>query len=72
MELWIRTARSELTEVIKRVDILFMSEEEIRHYTDRPSIVAGVRQLLDMGLQYVVVKQGSYGALLFGADGHLF
>ena len=72
MELWIRTARSELTEVIKRVDILFMSEEEIRHYTDRPSIVAGVRQLLDMGLQYVVVKQGSYGALLFGADGTYF
>ena len=72
MELWIMTTRPQLTEVIKRVDILFMSEEEIRQYTERPSIVAGVRQLLDMGLQYVVVKQGSYGALLFGADGTYF
>src|SRR5437764_4583174 len=72
MELWIMTAHSQLTEVMKRVDILLMSEEEIRQYTDRPSIVAGVRQLLDMGLQYVVVKQGSYGALLFGADGTFF
>ena len=72
MELWIMTARPQLTEVIKRVDVLLMSEEEIRQYTNRPSIVAGVRQLLDMGLQYVVVKQGSYGALLFGADGTFF
>ena len=72
MELWIMTARAQLTEVIKRVDILLMSEEEIRQYTNRASIVAGVRHLLDMGLQYVVVKQGSYGALLFGADGTFF
>ncbi|HLH61678.1 MAG TPA: PfkB family carbohydrate kinase [Ktedonobacteraceae bacterium] len=72
MELWIMTARPQLTEVIKRVDILLMSEEEIRQYTECPSIVAGVRQLLSMGLKYVVVKQGSYGALLFGADGTFF
>ena len=72
MELWIMTTRPLLTEVIKRVDVLLMSEEEIRQYTNRPSIVAGVHQLLDMGLQYVVVKQGSYGALLFGADGNFF
>ncbi len=72
MELWIMTARSPLTEVIKRVDVLLMSEEEVRQYTNRSSIVSGVRQLLDMGLKYVVVKQGSYGALLFGADGTFF
>ncbi|HLX40141.1 MAG TPA: PfkB family carbohydrate kinase [Ktedonobacteraceae bacterium] len=72
MELWIMTAREQLTEVIRRVDILLMSEEEIRQYTNQASIVRGVRQLLDMGLQYVIVKQGSYGALLFGADGTYF
>lgn len=72
MELWIMTACERLTEVIKRVDILLMSEEEVRQYTNQPSIVAGVRQLLNMGLQFVIVKQGSYGALLFGADGTYF
>lgn len=72
MELWIMTARAKLTEVIKRVDILLMSEEEVRQYTNQASIVTGVRQLLAMGLQYVIVKQGSYGALLFGADGSYF
>jgi sugar/nucleoside kinase (ribokinase family) len=49
-----------------------MSEEEVRQYTHQSSIMAGVRQLLNMGLQYVVIKQGSYGALLFGADGTYF
>src|SRR5438067_3395392 len=72
MELWIMTERPQLTEVIKRVDMLLMSEEEVRQYTGQSSLVAGVRQLLDMGLKYVTVKQGSYGALLFGADGVYF
>src|SRR5438552_2539864 len=72
MELWIMTTRPQLTEVIKRVDMLLMSEEEVRQYTNRSSLLAGVRQLLAMGLQYVIVKQGSYGALLFGADGTYF
>jgi len=72
MELWIMTKRPQLTEVIKRVDMLLMSEEEVRQYTNQPSIVAGVRQLLKMGLKFVAVKQGSYGALLFGADGTYF
>jgi sugar/nucleoside kinase (ribokinase family) len=44
----------------------------VRQYTNQPSIASGVRQLLEMGLKYVVVKQGSYGALLFGADGTYF
>lgn len=72
MELWIMTACAQLTEVIKRVDILLMSEEEVRQYTNRASLVAGVRHLLDLGLKHVVVKQGSYGALLFSADGTFF
>src|SRR5437763_4671001 len=72
MELWIMTERRQLTEVIKQVDILLMSEEEVRQYTKQATVVVGVRQLLDMGLQFVIVKQGSYGALLFGADGTYF
>ncbi|MBE3559036.1 MAG: sugar kinase [Ktedonobacteraceae bacterium] len=72
MNYWIETARQQLTEVIKRVDVLLMSEEEVRQYTEQASIIAGVRWLFDLGLKYVVVKLGSYGALLFGADGTYF
>lgn len=72
MELWIMTEREQLTEVIKRVDVLLMSEEEVRQYTGHASILKGVRDLFALGLKYVIVKQGSYGALLFGADGTYF
>jgi len=72
MELWIKTTRPQLTEVIKRVDVLLMSEEEVRQYTNQPSILGGVRHLLSLGPEFVVVKLGSYGALLFGADGTYF
>src|SRR6266699_4200564 len=40
MELWIMTERPRLTEVIERVDMLLMSEEEVRQYTHQSSIVA--------------------------------
>jgi sugar/nucleoside kinase (ribokinase family) len=72
MELWIKTTRTELTEVIQRVDVLLMSEEEVRQYTGYSSIRKGVRDLFELGLKYVIVKQGSYGALLFGRDGTYF
>lgn len=72
MELWIMTAREQLTEVMKRVDVLLMSEEEVRQYTGQASIFKGVRDLFALGLKYVIVKQGSYGALLFGSDGTYF
>lgn len=72
MELWIMTAREQLTEVMRRVDILLMSEEEVRQFTGKASILKGVRDLFALGLKYVIVKQGSYGALLFGTDGTYF
>jgi sugar/nucleoside kinase (ribokinase family) len=72
MELWIETTRPQLIEVMKRVDVLLMSEEEVRQFTGQPSILAGVHQFFEMGMQYVVVKLGSYGALLFGRDGTYF
>ncbi|GAC1674666.1 MAG: PfkB family carbohydrate kinase [Ktedonobacteraceae bacterium] len=72
MELWINIERPALTEVMKRVDVLLMSEEEVRHYTGQASILKGVRHFFSMGLKYVVIKLGSYGALLFGADGTYF
>jgi len=72
MELWINIERAALTEVMKRVDVLLMSEEEARQYTNQASIVKAVRHFFDLGLKYVVIKLGSYGALLFGADGTYF
>src|SRR6185312_11249572 len=69
MNLWIETERDALTEVIRQVDVMLIAEEEARQYADTPSLRAAVRHIMSLGPRQVVIKQGSYGALLFSADG---
>jgi sugar/nucleoside kinase (ribokinase family) len=72
MNLWIDIARDALTEVMRRVDVVIIAEEEARQYTGVPSLREAVRRILALGPSRLVVKQGSYGALLFDADGGYF
>lgn len=72
MNLWIETERDTLTEVLRRVDIVLIAEEEARQYADTPSLRAAARHILSLGPQQLVIKQGSYGALLLSADGSYF
>lgn len=72
MNLWIETARDALTAVMREVDIVLMAEEEVRQYAGTPSLRAGARHILSLGPSLLIVKQGSYGALLLGADGSYF
>lgn len=69
MNLWIATERDALTEVIRQVDVVLIAEEEARQYAATPSLRAAARYILSLGPQRLVIKQGSYGALLFTADG---
>lgn len=72
MNLWISTTRHELDEVISKVDLVIMNEEEARQYAGVPGLVTAARKILWAGPRMVVIKQGSYGALLFSNDGSFF
>jgi sugar/nucleoside kinase (ribokinase family) len=72
MNLWISITRPALDEVISKVDVLLMSEEEARQYAGVPGLVTAARKILADGPRMLVIKQGSYGALLFGKDGSFF
>jgi sugar/nucleoside kinase (ribokinase family) len=72
MNLWISTTRLELDEVIGKIDVLLMSEEEARQYAGVPGLVTAAHKILAAGPRMVVIKQGSYGALLFSRDGSFF
>jgi sugar/nucleoside kinase (ribokinase family) len=72
MDLWIETERDALTEVLRRVDVVLIAEEEARQYAGTPSLRTAARQILSLGPTYLVIKQGSYGALVLGADGSYF
>lgn len=72
MNFWIETARDDLLEVIRQVDIVLIAEEEARQIAETPSLRAAVRYIFDLGPRTLIIKQGSYGALLFNADGSFF
>jgi sugar/nucleoside kinase (ribokinase family) len=72
MNYWITNTRPELDRVISKVDVLLMSEEEARQYADVPGLVTAAHKILERGPRLLVIKQGSYGALLFGKDGSFF
>lgn len=63
MNYWISLCPELLTEVIRRVDIVFINEDEIRQYTGLDSIFAAGRKLLDLGVKAVVIKRGEYGSV---------
>jgi sugar/nucleoside kinase (ribokinase family) len=72
MNYWISSTRPELDAVIGKIDVLLMSEEEARQYADVPGLVTAARKILARGPRMLVIKQGSYGALLFSQDGSFF
>ncbi len=72
MNFWINTARDTLVDVLKRVDLLFINDEEALQLADEWSVIAAAEKLRRMGPKFVVVKRGEHGALLFGPNLTLF
>ncbi|MGD0782939.1 MAG: PfkB family carbohydrate kinase [Candidatus Aminicenantales bacterium] len=66
--LWIQSKREALLRILRRVDIYFGNDEEIRMLTGERNLVKAGRMILAMGPRLVVVKKGEHGALLFGPD----
>src|SRR5690349_18065860 len=69
MNLWIDIAKDSLIETIKLVDAVFMNDAEIRMLTGQSNLVKAARELLELGPQLVIAKQGEYGAALFTKTG---
>ena len=68
MNLWIDSALADLLAVIRRVDLLFINDEEARQLTGERSLLRAGRALLELGPRYCVLKKGEHGVLLFAGD----
>jgi len=68
MDLWITTARPELLELLKRVDLLVLNDSEARQLTEETSLIKAGRNILRLGPKYVAIKKGEHGCLLLGHD----
>ncbi|MCD4829226.1 MAG: sugar kinase [Candidatus Cloacimonetes bacterium] len=68
MNFWISGAREKLLEVIRKVHILFINEDELRQLTGERNLFAAAARVREMGARWIVVKQGEYGAMAVGPD----
>lgn len=68
MNYWITSKREALKQTLMHVDILTINESEIRQLSGEASLVKAAKVVQAMGPKSIVVKQGSYGALMF--NGH--
>ena len=65
MNFWMDCALPELLEVIKRVDVITINDEEARQLSGEYSLVKAAAKIHVMGPEFVVIKKGEHGALLF-------
>lgn len=68
MNFWISGKREALDEVIGRVDVLIINDQEARELTGEYSLAACARRIREMGPSHVVIKKGEHGASLYSAD----
>jgi sugar/nucleoside kinase (ribokinase family) len=69
MDLWIRTGRKALLDVVSRVDLLTLNDGEARMLTGEHGMLKCARWILARGPRYVVIKKGEHGAMLFSRRG---
>ncbi|MDR7208504.1 PfkB family carbohydrate kinase [Flavobacterium piscis] len=65
MNFWMDCALPELLDVIKRVDVITINDEEARQLSGEYSLLKAAAKIQEMGPKYVVIKKGEHGALLF-------
>ncbi len=69
MDLWITTANAELKDLIKKVDLLILNDDEAKQLTNENNLIMAGEGLMAMGAKSVIIKKGEHGSMLFHKDG---
>ncbi len=64
MNHWIADTRSEVLEMLERVDGVIINDEEAEMLSERKNLVAAARAVAGLGPRVVIVKKGAHGSLL--------
>ena len=68
MNYWIARKPDRVIEVLRRVDVALLNEEEARALSGESQLVRAAGVLLDQGARAVIVKKGEHGALYRSRD----
>ncbi len=72
MNFWMDNTWDELIKVINKVDVITINDEEARQLSGEYSLVRAAQKIHKMGPNYVVIKKGEHGALLFNGENVFF
>jgi sugar/nucleoside kinase (ribokinase family) len=72
MNFWIDTAWEDLKKVFTMVDVLLVNDSEARQISGEYSLVKAAKKILKMGPQFLIIKKGEHGALLFNENNVFF
>ena len=72
MNFWISTKKDALLEVLKRVDIVFINDAEVRQLIGTVNITKAAAAIHDLGPKYVIVKKGEHGAVMYCDESSCF
>ncbi len=65
MNFWMDSALEILMEMIAKTDVISINDEEARQLSGEYSLVKAAKKIHAMGPEYVIIKKGEHGALLF-------
>lgn len=65
MNFWMDIALDKLKEVLTKVDVITINDEEARQLSGEYSLVKAAQKIYTMGPKFVIIKKGEHGALLF-------
>jgi len=72
MNFYISSAREELEQVFGKVNVIVMNDGEIRMFTDEENLIsAGKAVMRRFDPEYLLLKKGEHGSLIFGRNGFL-
>jgi sugar/nucleoside kinase (ribokinase family) len=72
MNFWMDIAMDRLKLAISKVNILTINDEEARQLSGEYSLVNAAKKIHEMGPEYLIIKKGEHGALLFHGDKMFF
>ena len=68
MNFWMDNSLESLKEVIKKVDLICINDEEVIQLSGCDNLDEGVRSILKMGPKYIIMKRGEYGASVYSSS----
>ena len=72
MNFWMDNTLDDLLNVISKVDLICINDEEVIQLSGCDDYKPGVKKILTMGPKYLIMKKGEFGATVFSESSEFF